>query len=349
MKQLNQKLLMTMGVTVLLSMGSVVTAQDLPKNIRLVTGSKSPGGDTNQNASILAEALAAKLEINIKVDPVGIGQAFKILDRDKRGATMMFSHDQGYLGYLYGVPGNHDIFEKFIIGPTISINPGNAYLLAKNSPYNNMADVLQAAADGTKVRVAIQPGSVSEIGFTAMKNAAKLNSAGSEKNIVAINTGDQADKNQAMWDNLADVINGSIQANEQYTQLPADDVKAMRFLWLTASKETLEQAEEKGYGGTTRDELLKLTTPATSVTFDRARDFTFDKQFFIIYNKEMSPEVMDTIDKALAEIYAEGKIQQQFKQAFFIPSFKPRDEATVYLKQKNDDYEKIIKELKGEQ
>lgn len=347
MKLLNQKLLTTLGVSILLTSTSAVMAQNMPKNIRLVTGSASTGGDTYQNASILAEALAAKLDVNIKVDAVGASQAFKVLSRDKRGTTIMFHHDQSYLAYLYGVQGSYNIFDSFIIGPTISINPGNAYLLPKNSPYNTMKDVLDAAANGTQVRVAIQPGGVSEIGFTAMKNAAKLNSAGSEANLVPVNTGDQADKNQAMWDKLADVINGSIQANEQYTQLPADDVKAMRFLWLTSSKETLEQADEKGYGDTTRDDLLKYATPQTSVTFDGSRDFTLDKEFFLIYNKDMDPAMMDAIDKALTEIYAEGKIQANFKKAFFIPSFNPRTEGSAKIKAKNDDYEKIIKELKG--
>lgn len=344
MKRLNQKLLMTMA---LLSAASMSMAQNLPKNIRLVTGSASTGGDTYQNASILAEALAAKLDVNIKVDAVGASQAFKVLSRDKRGTTIMFHHDQSYLANLYGVEGSYDIFDSFIIGPTISINPGNAYLLPKNSPYNNMEEVLQAAADGTKIRVAIQPGGVSEIGFTAMKNAAKIKSAGAENNIVPVNTGDQADKNQAMWDQLADVINGSIQANEQYTQLPADDVKAMRFLWLTSSNSTLEQAPEAGYGDSTRDQLLQYATPQTSVTFDGSRDFTLDKQFFILYNKGMDPAIMDAVDQALTEIYAEGKIQENFKKAFFIPSFKPRAEAVIDVKQKNDDYAKIIKELKG--
>lgn len=121
----------------------------------------------------------------------------------------------------------------------------------------------------------------------------------------------------------------------------------MRFLWLTSSKETLEQAEESGYGDTSRDELLKYATPQTSVTFDGSRDFTLDKEFFLIYNKNMDPAMMDAIDKALTEIYAEGKIQEQFKKAFFIPSFNARAEAGAKIKQKNDDYAKIIKELKG--
>jgi len=322
-------------------------AQDLPRNIRMVIGSTSTGGDTYQNASIVAEALAAHLGINIKVDPVGTSEGLKALARDSRGTTIMLHHDQVYLSYLYGVPGNDDPFATFAVGPTVAINPGNAFLVPASSPYQSMDDVLKAAEAGTKVRVAIQPGGVSEIGFTAMKNAARVRAPGSEENIVAVNTGSQADKNQAMWDGLADVINGSIQANEQFTQLPADDQKAMRFVWITARSETLDQAPEAGMGNTTRDGFLKYATPATSVTLDGSEDFVFDKEFFLIYNSEMDPALMDKIDAALAEIYAEGKIVEQQKASFFIPNFLPRAEAAEHLKAKSERIGGVIDTLKA--
>lgn len=34
----------------------------------------------------------------------------------------MIFHDQAYLGFLYGVKGYFDIFEKYKIGPAIAIN-----------------------------------------------------------------------------------------------------------------------------------------------------------------------------------------------------------------------------------
>ncbi|MFT6168864.1 MAG: tripartite-type tricarboxylate transporter receptor subunit TctC, partial [Celeribacter sp.] len=198
-------------------------AQELPRNVRMVIGSTSTGGDTYQNSAIVADALSEHLGINIKVDAVGSTEAFKALNRDSRGSTIMIFHDQAYLGNLYGREGYDDPFANYVVGPTVAINPGNAYLVPSNSPYQSMDDILSAAENGERVRVAIQPGGVSEIGFSAMKNAAKVRAPGSEDNLVAVNTGSQSDKNQAMWDDLADVINGSIQANEQFTQLEADD------------------------------------------------------------------------------------------------------------------------------
>ncbi|MAC78171.1 MAG: ABC transporter substrate-binding protein [Rhodobacteraceae bacterium] len=323
-------------------------AQELPRNVRLVIGSKSTGGDTYQNSAIIADALAEQLGINIKVDAVGASEAFKALGRDKRGTTLMIFHDQSYLGNLYGVTGYDDPFADYTVGPTVAINPGNAYLVAKSSKYQSMEDILTAAANGERVRVAIQPGGVSEIGFSAMKNAAAVRSPGSEDNIVAVNTGSQSDKNQAMWDDLADVINGSIQANEQFTQLPDDDQKAMRFVWITARPETLEQAPPEGMGGTDRDAMLKHASPQTSVTLDGTEDFTFDKEFFFLYNKDMDPAIVKQIDDALTAIFDKGEIQDRQKAAFFIPNFLPSAEAQDHLTKKRDTYAKVIAEISGD-
>lgn len=340
---------LTLGLCLALSGLIGATATDslaadkmISGNLRVVIGSKSTGGDTYQNSAIIADALAKKLDINVKVDAVGASAAFKALARDASGNTIMIFHDQSYLGFLYGVKGYDDIFADYNVGPTVAINPGNAYLVPKNSPYKNMEDLMQAAGKGTKVRVAIQPGGVSEIGFSALKNAVAIRFPGKEDNIVAVNTGSQADKNQLLFDGQADLINGSVQANEQYTRLPADDQKAMRFVWLTARHKTIEQANPEGMGQTSREELLKYVSPAVSITQDGKKDFVFDKEFFILYNKKMDPKLVAYFDKALKEIFAEGKIQQTQKASFFIPNFLPAAEAQSYLKDKMAQYKKII-------
>lgn len=339
----------TLALAVALSATTTaVLAQDSPLrgNVRVVIGSTSTGGDTYQNSSIVVDKLAEKLDINMKVDAVGATAAFRALERDSRGNTLMIFHDQSYLGYLYGVEGYDNVFEKYTVGPTVAINPGNAYLVAKDSPYQNLDEVMAAAGNGETVRVAIQPGGVSEIGFSAMKNAISIEYPGMEDNLVAINTGSQADKNQQLFDDQADVINGTVQANEQYTRLPEDDQKAMRFVWLTARQETIEQAPEGGMGETDREELLQYVEPNVTVTMGDDENFTFDKEFFFIYNKEMDQEIVDYIDEALAEIYAEGEIQEIQKKSFFIPNFKPSSEAQEHLSDKMGRYKTIIENIK---
>ncbi|EHJ93401.1 hypothetical protein [Vreelandella boliviensis] len=348
----SNKLMTSVGSAALmaaLSISSgVAMAQDGPLrgNIRVVIGSTSTGGDTYQNSSIVVDQLAEKLGLNMKVDAVGASSAFRTLDRDSRGNTLMIFHDQSYLGYLYGVEGYDNIFEKYTVGPTIAINPGNAYLVPKDSPYETLDDIIAAVGSGETVRVAIQPGGVSEIGFSALKNAIAIEHPGQEDNLVAVNTGSQSDKNQQLFDGQADVINGSVQANEQYTRLPEDDQKAMRFVWLTARQDTIEQAPEEGLGQTTREQLLEYVEPNVNVTMGNDENFTFDKEFFFLYNKDMDPAIVEQIDEALAEIYEEGEIQEIQKSAFFIPDFKPSDEASTYLADKMVRYEEIINNIK---
>jgi len=328
------------------ALSAVVQADTgFPRNLRLVIGSKSTGGDTYQNSAIIADALSEKLGINVKVDAVGASSAFNTLKRVSNGSTIMIFHDQSYLGYLYGQKGYENPFEQYRIGPTVAINPGNAYLVSKSSPYQNMEELMEACAGGTDIRVAIQPGGVSEIGYSALKNAIKLKYPGKESCLVAVNRGSQSDKDQALFDGLADLINGSVQANEQYTRLPADDQKAMRFVWLTARNKTIQEANPEGLGKTSREALLQYVEPNVSVTQDGTKDFTFDKEFFFLFNKDMDPKLVAELDQALTEIFAEGKIQETQKKLFFIPNFMPSAEAEAHLKDKMAQYEHIIKAL----
>ena len=334
------------AATVLGAFAATPALAQLSGNLRIVIGSNATSGDTYQNSVIVAEALSKKLGVNAKVDPVGPTAAFQAIARSNDGSTIMLFHDQAYLGHLYKVRGYSDIFTNYMIGPTVAINPGDAFLVPAASPYKTIDDVLKAAGEGKRVRVAIQPGGVSEIGYSAMKNAVKIRFPGKEVNLVPVNTGSQADKNQALFDGQADVINGSVQGNEQYTRLPAGDQKAMRFVWIPARTQTLLQANPEGMGQTTRDQLLQFANPKAVVTQDGKKNWEFDKEFFFLYNKDMKPEVVAALDKALAEIYAEGKIQEQQKKSFFIPNFKPSKEAAVYLKAKVDATTRVIDSIR---
>ena len=317
----------------------------MPDNIRLVIGSKSTGGDTYQNTAIVAEALSEHLGIDIKVDAVGASEAFNALSRDSRGTTMMVFHDQSYLGDLYGVRGYADPFAGYQVGPTVAINPGNAYLVPKSSSYQSLDDIIAAAGAGETIRVAIQPGGVSEIGFSAIKNAVRIEHPGMEGNIVALNTGSQSDKNQALFDGQVELMHGSVQANEQFTQLPDDDQKAMRFVWMTAREATIQQANPEGLGDTSRDDLLAFVTPNVSVTMDGERDFVFDNEFFFLFNKDMDPALIEVLDQALAEIFEKGEVQEVQKSRFFIPNFMPSTESAEYLAAKRDDYRTVIEAI----
>ncbi|WP_346728849.1 hypothetical protein [Paroceanicella profunda] len=100
-------------------------------------------------------------------------------------------------------------------------------------------------------------------------------------------------------------------------------------------------------GGTSRDDMLKYASPKTSVTLDGETDFTFDKEFFLLFNKDMDPEAMAAIDTALSEIYADGTVETRQKEAFFIPDYLPAEKARAHLREKRDTYEKVISEISG--
>ena len=335
------------AVAVAMTSDGIAAEKLIKGNLRIVIGSNATGGDTYQNSIMVANELAKKLDINVKVDATGVSGAFRALEQAGNSPnTIMIFHDQVYLGYLYGIKGYDNPFANYIIGPTIAINPGNAYLVPKKSPYKTIQDIIEACGKGTKIRVAIQPGGVSEIGYSGLKNAVKLKYPGKEANLVAVNTGSQSAKDQLLFDGQADLINGSVQANEQYTRLPADDQKAMRFVWLTARHQTIAQANPEGMGGTTREQLLQFVEPVAKVPYDAKSYFTFDKEFFFLYNKEMDPKVVAYLDKALAEIFAAGNIEKAQKKSFFIPDFKPSGEAQSYLKEKAERIRKILDAIK---
>ncbi|MBT0959553.1 hypothetical protein [Denitromonas iodatirespirans] len=332
--------------TVAASFTAAAADSPLPGNVRIVIGSTSTGGDTYQVSAIVADALSKKLDINAKVDAVGPTAALQAIAKSTDGSTIMLFHDQSYVGNLYGVRGFPDIFKEYKIGPTVAINPGDAFLVPAKSPYKTVDDILKAAGEGKRIRVAIQPGGTSALGYTALKNAVAVRFPGKEGNVVAVNTGSQADKNQLLFDGNADVINGSVQGNEQYTRLPADDQKAMRFVWITARQQTLQQANPEGMGQTSREQLLTYATPAASVTLDGKKNWAFDKEFFLIYNADIKPEVVAALDKALAEIYADGSIKTTLKKSFFIPNFMPAKDAQGYLKAKADETKVLIDKIK---
>jgi tripartite-type tricarboxylate transporter receptor subunit TctC len=59
----------------------------------------------------------------------------------------------------------------------------------------------------------------------------------------------------------------------------------------------------------------------------------------------MDESLVKELDKALSEIFAEGKIQQTQKKSFFIPDFRPSKESEAHFKDKAAQYETILKAI----
>ncbi len=316
-------------------------------DIRIVIGSTSPKGDTYLSAATLQKSLEKKIGVKVTLDAVGYKKAFEaIQSAGEDGTTLMVFHDYAYLGYLYGVDGFKDPFQSYTVGPLLAINPGNAYLVPKSTPYWTIHDVIDACGNGTKVRIAIQKGGVSEIGFTALQHAIKVKYPGKEHNLVAVESGSQKEKNQLLFEGKVDLIYGTVVGNEKYTKLPVYDPKAMRFVWLTSRMKMMELANPEGFGKTSRDSLLKFMEPYTWVPYDLSSNFTFDKEYFFLYNKNIKPDIVSYLDQVLTELYAEGEVVKLQKDSFYIPNFMPSTKAQDYLKKKSEYIKGIIAGLK---
>ncbi len=315
-------------------------------DIRIVIGASSTG-DTYQSSTIVARAMEEKLGVKVTVEAPGLTEAFTAIDKaGDDGKTLMIFNDQAYLNFLYGVKGLKDLIGNYRIGPLLAINPGIAYLVPKSTPYASIQDVIDACGAGTQVRMAVSPGSVSEVGYTALQHAIKVKYPGREGNLIrVVSAGAQKEKNKQLFEGKADLISGSVQINEEFTKLPVYDRRAMRFVWLTSRAEMMQRANPDGFGKTSRDELMKNMEPYIWIPYDRKTNFTFDKEYFFIYNKNISNEIVAYLDKVLADIYSEGKIQEMQKKSFFIPNFSPSSDAEIYLKNKRDFMETIINGL----
>ncbi|WLD93712.1 tripartite tricarboxylate transporter substrate-binding protein [Alkalihalobacillus sp. AL-G] len=304
---------------------------EIPDRIRVVIGSSSTGGDTYQNSSAASRYLEKVLGTNMKVDAVGAVKAFTALDKaDTDGSTIMFFHDMAYLGVEYGSISEKYALENWKVGPVVSTNPGNAFLTSADAPYNTMAESaewLKNNPDET-VTVAIEAGGVSEISFDGyyLWVKEKYGTEVSDR-IKVYPTGSQEDKNQALWDGNADIINGSIGGNFEYTKDDVDSKIKMKFLGITAGK---------------RVEGYEIPTFAEQGIKVNGKDFVFDKQFFILLPKDIDPKFAKALDEAVAQVVENPDYIKDLAKNAYIPSYTPAEEADDYLLEKRSTFQNII-------
>lgn len=300
--------------------------------IRVLIGSSSTGGDSYQNADIISRFLAEELGTNTKVDAIDVKQALDELAKAKPdGSTVMVFHDQTYLGVDYGSIDEKHALENWKLGPTLAINPGDAFLAKHDAPYNTLveaADWLKENTDKT-LTVAIQAGGVSQIGFDAFYNFIKAEyDASVLERVKAYVTGSQGDKNQALWDGNADIIHGSVIANEEYTKDGVDAKIKMKFLGLTG--------KERQAG------IEAPTFAEQGITVD-GKPFVFDKEFFVIFPKDIDATFEAKFNKAVDNIVKAGEYEKELNNQKFIINYRTAEEASVHLLEKKDTMKEIIK------
>ncbi|WP_158734554.1 tripartite tricarboxylate transporter substrate-binding protein [Alteribacillus sp. YIM 98480] len=301
--------------------------------IRVLIGSSSTGGDTYQNADAVSRYTEEVLDTNMKVDAVGALRAFDELGKAKDdGSTIMFFHDMAYLGVEYGSFDEKDELDNWTIGPMVSINPGNAFLTSADAPYDTMAESaewLEENPDET-ITVAVEAGGVSEVTFDAyyLWVEQEFGTEISDR-IHAYVTGSQEDKDQALWDGNADIIHGSIGANNQYTEDGVEDKIKMKFLGVSASERV------EGFDVPTFNEQ--------GITVD-GEEFVFDKEFFFLMPKDVDSNFAAALDNAVAEVVENPDYEEDLNTNTYIVNHRPAEEAEEYLLEKRDKIRSVIEQ-----
>ncbi len=321
----------------------VMAAGPLTKDIRIVVASDSAQGDVYDSAVIMAKALEQKLQVKVTVDTIGIDKALEVLASDgANGTTLMVSDDAAYLGAVYKVKGRKNLFKNYKLGPTIATNPGNSYLASRHSQYWSIFEVLSSCQMGMKVRVAVESGGPSAVGFTALKHALKIMSPGAEDNLVAVAAESQEARDKALFDGQADIIGGSVQTNEKFANLPVYERKGMRIIWSPTKMATMRWAKPEGYGKIAQEDISRSLEPYVWIPYTKQRNFTFDKEVFFIYNKNISSDLVRYFDKIFGEIFAVGGVRPQLTDAYLVPDFKPAWMAAEQLEEKSNYVKKLL-------
>ncbi|MDZ5782032.1 hypothetical protein [Marinococcus luteus] len=302
-----------------------------PNRVRTVIGSSSTGGDTYQIADATTRNVEDTLETNMQVDAVGADRAFSELSNAKDdGSTAMFFHDMAYLGVEYGSFSEEYDLDNWTIGPMVATNPGNAFLTSGDAPYDTMAESAEWLEENPdeEVTVALEEGGVSEIVFDGYYLWAE-EEYGSDvaDRIKVYATGSQEDKNQALWDGNADIIHGSIGANQEYTEDDVDDNVEMKFLGVT----TEERVD--GY------DIPTFAEQGISVD---GEEFVFEKEFFFLLPKDVDEDYVNALDNGAAELAESEEFANDLDKNTYNVNHMPSDEAEEHLVEKRKEMQDII-------
>lgn len=300
------------------------------KNVRVVIGSTSTTGDSYMIADATMRYLAKQLNANTKVDAVGAGPAFEAISTAKPdGQTIMMFHDMTYLGVLFGAFDQKYALENMVVGPRVGINPGAAFAAKGTAPYNDMKEMAEylKANPTEKVRVAIEAGGVSHIGFIAYYEWL-FNQYGKEvaDRVQVIVGGSTAEKLQMLWDGNTDVIFADYSSLLQYTDPKVEDKLRVKLVALL-------------------DKIDGVSTPTFAelgVTLG-GNPFSFSKDFIIYLPKDTPAEYVAELDKAAEAVAKDPAFMAELAKQQYKAAYMPSAEAQKYIIEKRNSLEALIK------
>lgn len=266
------------------------------KRVRVVIGSTSTGGDSYMIADMVTRYLSAEMGFNGKVDAVGNAAALDAITKAKGdGSTIMMFHDMAYLSVLFGAVGQEYALENLTVGPQIGSNPGGCFAANAAAPYDSLkgaAEWLSANPDKT-VRVNIEAGSASHLCFGVFYMWAK-ETYGEDvaSRIKAIVGGTTDEKKQRLWDGNADIIYADYSSLIEYTKEGVDAQLAVKIFDTCGKVEGVSSMADAG------------------MTFN-GEVFSFNKDFFMFFPKNMDESLLAEINEAMMKVAANPEFQAE--------------------------------------
>nr|WP_321305907.1 hypothetical protein [uncultured Sphaerochaeta sp.] len=299
------------------------------KNVRVVIGSTSTGGDSYLIAETVSRYLGKELGANLKVDAVGAAVALDAMQTVKPdGNTIMMFHDMTYLGISFGAYDEMYSLENMTVGPRIAQNPGSAWGAKVEAPYESLAEIPEYLKQNPSevVRMACEAGGVSHVGFIVYWQWV-MDTYGADiaDRIRVVIGGSTGDKLQMLWDGNADVIFADYTSLLQYTQ--TDDPKlAMKYMGLLDNIEGVDEASYADLG----------------ITLD-GKEFRFAKDFLIYLPKDFPAELVAELEVAMKNVNADSGLKADLGKMNFRPGkYLNVEESKAFIYDKRDSLQGLI-------
>lgn len=322
---------LALALTLLLSFAATAGASVYDgQRVRIVIGSTSTSGDSYMVAETANRYLQKYLKIDSKVDAVGANEAFAaVADAKADGMTFMIFHDMTYLGVLFGSYDEMYKLENMVIGPRVGQNPGSAFAARADLPYNTLAEAAQYLADNAdaKVRVSVESGGVSHIGFVAFYGWAKEKFGDDVASRIKVVIGGSTDKKlQQLWDNNSDIIFADYSSLLQYTAEGVDAQLKVKFVGMLDYIPGIEGLPVMA------DQGITLA----------GKPFIFSKDFVLYLPKGTPQEYVDALDEAVAQMAADPDFIADMEKLTYAPFTLSSKEAEEFIYAKRESMKALI-------
>lgn len=328
------KKLVALALVLVLSLSMIASASASiydGQRVRIVIGSTSVSGDSYMVADTVNRYLQKYLNCESKVDAVGANEAFAAVAAAKAdGLEFMIFHDMTYLGVLFGSYSEEYALENMVVGPRVGQNPGSCFAAKKDAPYADMKEMTDwLAADSSRtVRISVEAGGVSNIGFVAYYMWVKEVYGEAVANQIRFVLGGSTDtKLQQLWDGNTDVIFADYSSLKQYTEEGVDAQLAVKFVGLL---DKIEGVDEPVMGD------LGITLGG--------QPFYFSKDFVMYLPAGTPAEVVAELDAAMEKVAADPDFQADMAKLTYAGNVLLSKEANEFIYNKRDTIAKVLAE-----